>query len=408
MPITYNDTTKTITAQWVSGDAKGGTSANPWVIGDFSDAMAAAGHGDKWVVSNRYHAVQIRVLITGVNTYVQWVSAVVDWVAGQTLAVRSQILSVTNSANFICGRDFGGAVRFFALIVSRTDQLRFWFDAFVKIYNTSFFWSGSTATSYEIHARGYAADPTIFDGVLAVRSRYFCRAIGANLDNIVIRNSVYNESLYGLIFQQHIPYMENVYVEGLVGDTFGVIGTRQIVGVIAPLGSLTVRPDQGTSIDQLVDCILPTITFLSPPACVVGSIATAEYLTTLAFTVIDGAGATARIYDKDDNLLHTETLDGSGALIRTVKYKQTGRIVVSVSPTVLGSLDATYQPLRVIINRAGYETIEIGSITVTEGQPTRIRAELKTAIEAMVTNKGIAIKANKENYGNDRDFAIIP
>jgi len=76
------------------------------------------------------------------------------------------------------------------------------------------------------------------------------------------------------------------------------------------------------------------------------------------------------------------------------------------------------EPFRLIVSLAGYETYEITNLYMTEDlgagvrrgmlEETTVRIPLKTAIEAMVTNKGIAIKANKENYGNDRDFAIIP
>lgn len=76
-----------------------------------------------------------------------------------------------------------------------------------------------------------------------------------------------------------------------------------------------------------------------------------------------------------------------------------------------------YQPFRVIVKKNGFETVEYSDIYITEtdgdkeitdGLPIVIRAELKKAIEVMATNKGIAIKANKTNYGKNRDFAIIP
>ena len=35
-------------------------------------------------------------------------------------------------------------------------------------------------------------------------------------------------------------------------------------------------------------------------------------------------------------------------------------------------------------------------------------SEISQKTEVMATNKGIAIKANKTNYGKNRDFAIIP
>ncbi len=76
-----------------------------------------------------------------------------------------------------------------------------------------------------------------------------------------------------------------------------------------------------------------------------------------------------------------------------------------------------YQPFRVVVKKNGFETVEYSDIyitrtdgdkEITDGLPIVIRAELKKAIEALVTNKGLAIKANKENYGENRDFAIIP
>jgi hypothetical protein len=112
--------------------------------------------------------------------------------------------------------------------------------------------------------------------------------------------------------------------------------------------------------------------------------------------------ADVKVYDKDENLIIDKTvaMDEEDEVIFCEHH-------LTVTPTV--ALEVRYkQPFKVVVSKKGFETIAILDNEVVLGQKTVIRAELKKAIEVMATNKGIAIKANKTNYGKNRDFAIIP
>lgn len=67
---------------------------------------------------------------------------------------------------------------------------------------------------------------------------------------------------------------------------------------------------------------------------------------------------------------------------------------------------SAFKQLTLTVSKAGYETYEINNFTIYEGQNLIIT--LKTAIDIMITNKGIGIKASRENIGLDRDVLIIP
>ena len=109
-----------------------------------------------------------------------------------------------------------------------------------------------------------------------------------------------------------------------------------------------------------------------------------------------------KLYDKDDILLiDKEVVVDDEDEVNYCEH------IVTISPELSIAVNPK-EPFKVVISKPNFETLEISNIYVTAGQPTVIRAALKPAIEALVTNKGLAIKANKENYGANRDFAIIP
>lgn len=132
--------------------------------------------------------------------------------------------------------------------------------------------------------------------------------------------------------------------------------------------------------------------------------------TTLTAKIHDGSqnvnGATIKLYDKDGNLLFTQTTDENGEYQTEQTYYS--KYVFYENNEEIASGEIDLEPFKLVISKAGYETEAIENISVTPGIPTNLNVTLKKAIEAMVTNRGLAIRANKENYGNDRDFALIP
>ncbi|HZJ99465.1 MAG TPA: hypothetical protein VFC79_05645, partial [Tissierellaceae bacterium] len=126
---------------------------------------------------------------------------------------------------------------------------------------------------------------------------------------------------------------------------------------------------------------------------------TTQFITTFRWKF----DADVKVYDKDENIV----------IDKTVAMNDEDMVVFCEHHLFAGGrvedVEVRYkQPFKVVVSKKGFETITILDNEVVLGQKTIIRAELKKAIEVMATNKGIAIKANKTNYGKNRDFAIIP
>jgi hypothetical protein len=89
------------------------------------------------------------------------------------------------------------------------------------------------------------------------------------------------------------------------------------------------------------------------------------------FLIEDGDGATAKIYDKDGNL--HEEIEIEGATTKEVIYYT--HYFEFASPANI-SIITVYEPLKILVEKEGYDTLEISDITITQGVSTVIRAAL--------------------------------
>jgi hypothetical protein len=121
-------------------------------------------------------------------------------------------------------------------------------------------------------------------------------------------------------------------------------------------------------------------------------------------------GVSVRLVDANDNEIYSKIL-ATGECSDEIAYYQR-------YTTFTTDVTINREPFKLVFSKSGYETYEIPELYMTEDlgsgirrgrlQPTVVRATLIPAIPVMITNKGIAIKANKENYGNNRELAIMP
>jgi len=111
------------------------------------------------------------------------------------------------------------------------------------------------------------------------------------------------------------------------------------------------------------------------------------------------------LYDKEDNIISEGIISGSENEEPITYYSE----VVS---SALGTTDVVYtkteyDPLRLVISKQGYETLEIEDVNIIDGQPTIINATLKKSVPLLIDKNGQPhIRLNKENIGKNRDILI--
>lgn len=117
------------------------------------------------------------------------------------------------------------------------------------------------------------------------------------------------------------------------------------------------------------------------------------------------SGASIIVTNKDGTEVINDTTDSNGLLEgNTVLQLDQYHDATGGSSD---SIETDYNPFEIIVTKNGYETYH-NKLNVLKARYLDI--ELKKAIDVMpvIGGKGVAVKVNKENYGNDRDLIILP
>ena len=379
MPLTYNDTTKVITAEYIVGDLKGNSLANAWTVDDFQLAMVAAGHGAKWTQQGSQHLIDgISIYITGAGTYVHFYNSAIQWGGTST---QTYLLKVENSAHFESGSETISTYSpkpgcMFIDGVTNT-SVEFVFDAYINIYDSVFTCTkniDAIPRPYVIYVRGNFANAILFKRCLFLNSEYFAsyfRTAGSNYDNISYINCSSNQSRYGiksLYIAGNQLYCPGLNAVGQFCDTTGTVGTRKFYDINSPSGNFKIRTGDGISTDQFVDSVV-NITFQAGSRAVVGSKAIAEFYSRLNFYITNGLGANVKVYDKNDLLVfNDDIIDAGGELLnQKIVYYLYSREVLTIVPAVTYDItNEYYYPFRVVITKAGRQILEIDDIEITD------------------------------------------
>ncbi|GAG86122.1 unnamed protein product, partial [marine sediment metagenome] len=99
---------------------------------------------------------------------------------------------------------------------------------------------------------------------------------------------------------------------------------------------------------------------------------TANNISTFKINIADGDGGTAKLYDKDDNLIFSEVL--SGELQKEVTFEMME--FDTVDGEITKELLTTYEPFKLVITKSGYQDLTIPDIAINAGEQTRIFAEI--------------------------------
>ena len=376
--LTYDSTTKRLVLTYTSSDiTRGGSALNPYVVQDIYDTCIAKGWAGLDKLGNNYIFNEVGLYVDG-NTYFDISNAFMlfhNTLFG-TYFETSPSVQLTGTNFSIENADAG--TKYCRLYANGSD--------------TSILKNGFIRGLSNCFTQGIKIRNTKITGF-----RSFGQFAGAYLDKCtltlglngfqVLANGITNRDL---IF---VDGVYAIYIRALYAENNAVLRDVELINNTRDLRYYT---SGGDNYLTLIDCLV------DPESYSVMNDSTHKAFTTFKTTFRWKFDADVKVYDKDENLI----------IDKTVAMDEEDEVIFcehhfTVTPTV--ALEVRYkQPFKVVVSKKGFETIAILDNEVVLGQKTVIRAELKKAIEVMATNKGIAIKANKTNYGKNRDFAIIP
>lgn len=372
--LTYDSANKRLTLAYVASDlTRGGTALNPYVVQDIYDTCIANGWAglDKW--GSTYIFKEAALCVNG-NTYFD--------ISNSTLIFNDALYGhyfqcITTGA--ITGDDFE--------ILNNNDKLCVIFGANNGL---SILTKGYIKKGRYCYLKYTIFENSRFIGMDSIgeqaASLINCTAT-LGTTGIALSSDSVND---GLIL---IDSAANFRIRSL---PVGVGAELRNVTIIGDEKHLYYRLDKFDNELAIIDCNINPESYDVYQTNVYNC--TTHFITTFKWEF----DADVKVYDKDENLIIDKTvaMDDEDEVIFCEHHLLTGGETADV--------EVRYkQPFKVVVSKKGFETIAISGIEVVLGQKTVIRAELKKAIEVMATNKGIAIKANKTNYGKNRDFAII-
>ncbi|MDD2279259.1 MAG: hypothetical protein PHS05_09395 [Bacteroidales bacterium] len=376
--LTYDSTTKRLTLAYVASDlTRGGTALNPYVVQDIYDTCIAKGWAGLDKLGNNYIFNEVGLYVSG-NTYFDISNAFMLFHNTPHNSYFETSLTVQlTGTNFSIGNADAGT-KYCRLYANGSNTsilkngfirgLSYCYLQGIKIRNTKI----TGFRSFGQFAGAYLDKCTLTLGQLGFR---------AAADGVTNRDLSFVDGQY-TIFIRSLYAAYNVVLRG-----------AELINNARDLYYFTSGKDNYLT---LIDCLA------DPESYSVNNTSTHNALTTFKTTFRWKFDADVKVYDKDENLIIDKTvaMDDEDEVIFCEHH-------FTVEPEL--ALEVSYkQPFKVVVSKKGFETIAILDNEVVLGQKTVIRAELKKAIEVMATNKGIAIKANKTNYGKNRDFAIIP
>ena len=387
MPITYNNTTKVITAQFVSGDTKGNSLANAWVVDDFYQAITDAGYPDDWKKQGSSHLLNgVSITITGTGTYVHFYNSTIEWIGAPTHCIR-----VYSPAYFQVSRDDmsqtniqGGC----AFIVNTSAAKLFYLAGYCKIFNSLF--SSPIYNRFTIAATGNADDPWLMERCTIINATYTVSSAGItgySPVNVIFRNNTTINSEYGISYFGIVGIYKEISWVTVIGNLAMFVASNRVtptyhrmINIKSPLSVIAPRAYYDAVgglniIDSLIGTVNPKATILT--AGYVGAKAFVDSYSTFSFYVENGEGATIKVYDKNDVLLLDDVLLTDGELTgKELKYWERSQEKTQDNPNVYVNVNERYDPFRLIITKTGYQDLIIENINIVDGEPTNIFANM--------------------------------
>jgi hypothetical protein len=401
MPIVYDSGTGIISVTYAIGDVRGDSWDNPWTL---EDLVAAVPEIQK---SGQYHLFDnISIKADSGIPHLEILSAIIEFRGTPKISGGYHLSGCVNTSNASdtrgvrIGREGSHGC---AIIMNSSST-----GSYVRVdgfYNSVFY------------GRGYPLESGLSGPRHNLQTKEFVnsRLNGGGANNLSNRmrrceSSVISESLYGWRLSS-CDLINNVQIINC--NTYG-LWVYRVVNVIAR--NLIVRDTTLTDVD--ITGFANDIMTAEFTGCVFGNYnvrrigtATADCYTQVYFkeefkvitTNQDGdvVQASIKLYDKDDNLIFDTVTDISGEYETEIvrRFHRVERTSPSFTDVTI-LID--YSPFKLVVNKEGYQDLEIPGITVTPGQPTIIRGALREPEYVEVP-----VYYQKDIYGSIEESKII-
>jgi hypothetical protein len=177
-------------------------------------------------------------------------------------------------------------------------------------------------------------------------------AVGANLRNKII------DCQRGLLVGYN-SVDQNIYNLQVIGGTYNIF-------ILATQSTLRQT--------NLIDCLID-VERIAVQSGSLNRLCRLNLKTTMTILIKEGAGATAKLYDKNGDLHENMTIEES----TTKEVTFYTRYVKYTSPEITDEL-TIFEPFTLTISKPGFQDLTIPNITITPGVPTIIRGELVKTI----------------------------
>ena len=354
MPITLSDTR--ITVEFQGGDPKGDSWNDPFTLDDIVTASVEAEWSPSVTKQGIQYLIPYSLYIIGADTYFLAEDAQVyfeyhDNVDAYRFWVRY--------CHFKSQGDLHGMSWFADYVLGKTQLYIIPGDGYIE--NSKF------ARFYGLYFGGSISNniiikKTVFEacGAIALAHNDY-----VEVENIVMNNSgaVNINQAYDFVSAENITMID--CATGIYVITLQELNLKELK-LINVTKHFVLRPAQA---GQILNCFDSNVDLSSYNYQLGGTgDITANNISTFKINIADGDSGTAKLYNKDDNLIFSEVLSGELEKEVTFEMMEFDCIGAEITKELL----TTYEPFKLVVSKSGYQDLTISDIVVNPGSETHI------------------------------------
>jgi|GEM_PF-5904975 len=363
MPITLSNTR--ITVEFQGGDPKGDSWGDPFTLDDIVAASDAGSWDPAVTKQGVQYLIPYSLYIVGASTYFLAEDCQVYFEYHDNVDIYR--LRVTN-CYFKSQGDIHGMSWFFDYVYGKTRL--YIIPEYGYIENSKFTrpswmsFGGSISNNLIIKKTVFEACDLI---QLAVNNY-------VEVENITLVNSGASNIWipYDFVSAENITVIDCPV--GLYLYQISILNIRKLK-LINVANHLKFRP---TQVGQVLNCFDSNIDMSKYNYSLTGvnGDTTANNISTFKINIANGDGGTAKLYDKDDNLIFSEVL--SGELEKEVTFEMME--FDAVDGEITKELLTTYEPFKLVVSKDGYQDLTIPDIAINAGSETHIFGKIVKTI----------------------------
>ncbi len=355
MPITLANTR--ITVEFQGGDPKGNSWVNPFTLDDIVAASVAGSWDPAVTKQGIQYYIPYSLYITGADTYFLAENQQVyfEYVAG----IDSYRFRVSLNCNFKSQGNIHGMSWMNDYVIGKSRLYIFPGDGYIE--NSKFTRFNSVGFGGSI-SNNLIIKKTVLEACDAI-------ALASNayveVENITLNNSgnINIFQSYDFVSAENITLIDcpiGIYVYLLQELNVRSLKMYNVVY------HFKFKPSKSGQIlnffDSFIDCSKYAYSVTGT-----GDI-TVNNISTFKINIANGDSGTAKLYDKDNNLIFEETL--SGELEKEVTFEMME--FDSVDAVITKELLTTYEPFKLVVTKDSYQDLTISDIAINAGSETHI------------------------------------